>query len=290
MPQDLKITNLSPTIGAEVEGFDPSGEVDDEAWKLLSEAFDERALLVFRDLELDPAMQHRIVERLYASGAEGDAERNADAGFSYVSNTEPDGGSPYGRLLFHSDMMWSDIPHQVPSLYAVAAEQPPTPTIFVSSVNAWSTLPDELRERVEGLHARHESGPQGRGDNRYEDELIQPNWDQLRDTVTPVANVHPRTGDTMLYVCEQQTREIVELSSDEGDELLDALFAHLSQDDLMVAHQWRPGDLVIWDNMAAQHGRPYVEGDGPARTLRKIHAPAGLAQRIGHQPTYDPKD
>jgi taurine dioxygenase len=26
--------------------------------------------------------------------------------------------------------------------------------------------------------------------------------------------------------------------------------------------------------MAAQHGRPYVEGGGPARTLRKIHAPS----------------
>jgi alpha-ketoglutarate-dependent taurine dioxygenase len=90
----------------------------------------------------------------------------------------------------------------------------------------------------------------------------------------------------MLYVCEQQTREVVELAKRESNELLDALFAHLYRPELLVEHKWETGDLVIWDNQAVQHGRPYVLGDGPARTLRKIHAPADLAQRIGALPAY----
>ena len=98
-------------------------------------------------------MQHRIVERLFASGDVGASEEAANERFSYVSNTEPDGGSPYGRLLFHSDMMWSDLANQVPSLFAVEAEQPSTPTVFASTTLAWDTLPDDLRARVEGLHA-----------------------------------------------------------------------------------------------------------------------------------------
>jgi taurine dioxygenase len=270
----LEIRKLSPTVGAEVIGFNPKAEIDQDTWKLLGRTFDECAMLAFRDIELDAARQHEIVETLQAGGdpsaAEGiDAER-----FSYVSNKEEGGGAPYGRLLFHSDMMWSEIANQTPSLYAVEAQQPSTPTIFVNIVNAWKRLPEELKERLKGLSARHESGQQGRGGTNYEDELIQPQWGKLRDTVKPIAMPHPRTGETMLYVCEQQTREIVGLSKTESDALLDQLFEHMYQPEWIIAHQWRTGDLVVWDNMAAQHGRPYVEGGGPARTLRKIHAPS----------------
>jgi len=285
----VKVRNLNPALGAEVEGFDPSGDADEETWRLLGRAFDDRAVLVFRGIDLDAEAQHHIVEQLYVAGDPSAVKEAATQKFSFVSNTEPDGGSPYGRLLFHSDMMWSDLAQQVPSLYAVQAEQPATPTTFVSTTHAWDTLPEDLRARVEGLHARHESGPQGRGNSKHEDELIQPQWDRLRDTVTPIALEHPRTGQMMLYVCEQQTREIVELPTSESDTLLDELFAHLYKPEHMIEHQWRTGDLVVWDNQAAQHGRPYVKGDGPARTLRKIHAPSDLAQRIGATPAYEPK-
>jgi taurine dioxygenase len=288
--EQLKIRDLSPTLGAEIEGFDPGGNVDEATWHLLSRTFDDRGFVLFRDIDLDSRVQHQIVERLYASGEPGAAEAAAEENkFSYVSNTEPGGGSPYGRLLYHTDMMWSDCALQVASLYAVHAEQPATPTVYTSTTAAWDTLPDDLKARVANLHARHESGQQGRGDTEYEDELIQPDWDRLRDTVTPVANVHERTGQTMLYVCEQQTREIVELPKDESDALLDELFTHLYAPERLVSHQWRTGDLLVWDNQTAQHGRPNLEGEGPARTLRKIHAPSDLLQRIGAQPTYAPK-
>jgi taurine dioxygenase len=269
----LEIRKLSPTVGAEIIGFNPKAEIDQDTWNLLSRTFDECAMLAFRDIELDVARQHQIVETLQVGGDPSAVESVDTERFSYVSNKEENGGAPYGRLLYHSDMMWSEIANQTPSLYAVEAQQPSTPTVFVNTVNAWKRLPDDLKERVKGLSARHESGQQGRGGTKYEDELIQPQWGKLRDTVKPIAMPHPRTGQIMLYVCEQQTREIVGLSKTESDALLDQLFEHMYQPEWIIAHQWRTGDLVVWDNMSAQHGRPYVEGGGPARTLRKIHAP-----------------
>jgi taurine dioxygenase len=287
----IEIRKLSPTVGAEIIGFDPKAEIDQATWNQLSRAFDECAMLVFRDIDLGVARQHEIVEILHAGGdvsaAKGiDAER-----FSYVSNKEENGGAPYGRLLYHSDMMWSEIANQTPSLYAVEAQQPSTPTTFINTVQAWKRLPDDLKTRVKGLSARHESGQQGRGGTTYEDQLIQPQWGRLRDTVKPIALPHPRTGETMLYVCEQQTREIVGLSKQDSNALLDQLFEHMYQPEWTFAHHWRTGDLVVWDNMAAQHGRPYVEGGGPARTLRKIHAPNKELDRYLKQmadvPTYE---
>jgi len=289
--EKLEIRNFNPTIGGEVIGFDPDAPLDRTDWKALSKTFDERAMLVFRDIDLSVARQHEIVEILHASGDLSAIQGVDTERFSYVSNKEEDGGSPYGRLLYHSDMMWSDLPNQTPSLYAVEAQQPSTPTTFVNVVNAWKTLPAELKARVEGLSARHESGQQGRGNSKYEKELIQPQWGKTRETVKPIAMIHPRTGETMLYVCEQQTREIVGLPKSESDDLLDQLFEHIYQPERILAHQWRTGDFVIWDNMVAQHGRPYVEGGGPARTLRKIHAPYGeiadYVNNIGGKPSYE---
>jgi taurine dioxygenase len=285
--EQVKVHKLNPFIGAQIEGFDPRAELDVETWQLLSKAFDDHGMLVFRGMDLEPAMQHRIVEVLHAGG-DVDASTNSDKGrFSFVSNKEPDGGAPYGRLLFHTDMMWSEIPQQVASLYAVEALQPSVPTVYTSTTHAWKTLPKELKARVEGLHARHESGQQGRGNTDHEADLIQPKWDRLRDTITPVAQPHPRTGEMMLYVCEQQTREIVELPKKESDELLDALFAHLYRPECMLEHHWRTGDFVAWDNQVAQHGRPFLASKGAARTLRKIHAPADLIRQAVRGPSYD---
>jgi taurine dioxygenase len=288
--EKLEIRKLSPSIGAEVIGFDPHAPIEQHDWKLLCRAFDERVMLAFRDIDLSVARQHEIVEILHASGDLASIEGVNTEHFSYVSNKEEDGGAPYGRLLYHSDMMWSEIANQTPSLFAAEAQQPATPTVFTNVVHAWKTLPDELKQRVKSLSARHESGQQGRGNTDYEDQLIQPQWGQLRDTVKPVAMPHPRTGETMLYVCEQQTREMVGLPKQESDALLDRLFEHMYQPGSCIAHQWRTGDLVIWDNMAAQHGRPFVKGGGPARTLRKIHAPytaiRNYVSQMGGTPTY----
>jgi taurine dioxygenase len=289
--EKLEIREFLPSIGAEIIGFDPTLPLEAHDWKLLSQTFDDRALIVFRNIDLSVALQHEVVEILHAKGDLSATEGVETERFSYVSNREDDGGSPYGRLLYHADMMWSDLPNQTPSLYAVEAQQPSTPTTFVNVVHAWKTLPAELKERVKTLSARHESGQQGRGNSQYEGELIQPQWGKTREIVKPIAMVHPRTGETMLYVCEQQTREIVGLPKAESDALLDELFAHIYKPENVWAHKWATGDFVIWDNMVAQHGRPYVEGGGPARTLRKIHAPYSEIQayvkNIGGAPSYE---
>jgi alpha-ketoglutarate-dependent taurine dioxygenase len=286
----VRIRKLSPTVGAEVRGIDFTGEVGVDAWRQMCQAFDETGVLVFRDVDVDVATQHRVVETLHYGGDMSKLEGINLDGFGYVSNKEEAGGAPYGRLLYHVDMHWSEMPFQTPSLYGCEVEPGAAPTTFVNTVHSWSTLPDELKRRVEGLTARHESGQQGRGKTSYEEELIQPDWASPHETITPIAMKHPRTGQTMLYVCEQQTREIVGLPKAEGDALLDTLFAHIYRPEQIIEHHWRTRDLVVWDNMSIQHSRHYVEGGGPARTLRKIHAPfnelRAYMAKLNDIPTY----
>jgi taurine dioxygenase len=190
----------------------------------------------------------------------------------FVSNKEPGGGAPYGRLLFHCDMMWSERPHQALSLYGVDVEQPNVPTMFVSMGHGWDTLPDGLRTRVEHLHAVH--GHDATYPNRGgDDDVIDSVFEQPKKTTTLVARPHPRTGRTMLYVSQQVTLEIEEISPEENEEVLEALFAHLYDPARVVEHDWHNGDLAIWDNQAIQHARPNVRTEAPVRTLRKVFAP-----------------
>ena len=281
----LQVRDLTPEFGAEIEGLDPHAPLDDEQCRVLRRAFDDRGLLVFRGLDLDVNEQAALAGTLIGEtgSAGGDApedpEEAAPTRAMFVSNKAPGGNAPYGRLLFHSDMMWSDTPFQVLTLYGVDVEQPAVPTAFVSMGRAWDTLPEDLRARVDGLHALHITGQQARGGDDDE-ELLQPIREHAQSTTTSVGHRHPRTGRTQLYVSQMMTREIVELPAEESEALLEELFAHLYDPAHVWEHEWRNGDLVAWDNLAIQHARSDVRIDGPARTLRKVIAPKSVLSRL----------
>jgi taurine dioxygenase len=269
----LETRDLTSAWGSEVVGLDPSVELSEEDVDLLRRTFDERSLLLFRDLDIDDAYQQYLAKLVIGhDGPTGDGKDVDAADAFFVSNREEAGGAPFGRLLFHSDMMWADSPFHVLTLYGLEVEPPVVPTVFTSSAHAWTTLPDDLRARVDGKHAVHMTGQRNRG-LEPGGELLQPIREKVQSTTKPVPYQHPRTGRELLYVCQMMTDTIVELPADDSEELLEDLFAHLYSDAAIWKHEWRQGDLVMWDNMALQHARPDVETDGPARTLRKVIAP-----------------
>jgi alpha-ketoglutarate-dependent taurine dioxygenase len=275
----LELRDLSPAFGSEVVGFVPA-DLDDAGVQVLRDAFDERGLLVFRDIEIDRATQTALIDRLIGYDRPAN-DPMAARGDMLVSNREPEAYAPYGRLMFHSDMMWHPEPFQVLSLYGVEVEEPAVGTQFASTANAWDTLPADLKARVKDLHAEHVTGQVY---SRGGEELLVPERETPVKTVMPLAYVHPRTGRTLQYVSQQMTARIVEIEDlEESEALLQELFAHLYGEANSLEHSWRSGDLVAWDNLAVQHARGPVLKDGPARTLRKVISPipaiAGSAER-----------
>ena len=55
----------------------------------------------------------------------------------------------------------------------------------------------------------------------------------------------------------------------ESDELIDAIFAELYEPSNVYVHHWTVGDLVIWDNLLLQHGRP-ANPNSVRRSLRRV--------------------
>jgi taurine dioxygenase len=270
---EFKVRNLSPVFGAEVQGLEPKIPLDPETCSALRKLFDERKMLLFRDLDIDLAFQTYLSGLLIGdSGAAG--EPDAPMREYFVSNKEAGGGAPFGRLLFHSDMMWREDASRLLSLYGVEVEEPSTPTMFVSAVHAWKTLPDDLRARVAGRFALqgHDATYQKRAGG--DTDVLVSTFKVDEQIKLPIGHRHPRTGETLLYVCQQMTLGIADMPTEESEALLEALFQHLYRPEFVVEHHWRKGDLVLWDNLALQHARPNVESKGPTRTLRKTFAPA----------------
>ncbi len=262
--QEWEVHEITPEFGSRIEGFDADLLADTAIRSTLKDLFDRRGVLVFQELEISHAQQTDLCRLFSSKEAPEEPETRGDSW--YVSNDRPNAAAPFGRLQFHSDMMWSEQPCEVLSLYGTDIEQPVVPTTFASAVNAWRTLPDDLRVRVDGMRAVHTAGEVRRGD--VEDVLVS-SVEEPPSTVKPVVLPHPRTGEPILYACEQMTQEIEGLPGDESEQLLGELFAHLYHPTGLLHHQWRNGDLVIWDNLALQHARPNVKSDGPRRTLRK---------------------
>jgi taurine dioxygenase len=228
--------------------------------------------VIFPGVDLDFTGQQSLVELLVGaepSLVDGVTSTGEVVNEFHVTNEEDGPYVGIGKLLFHTDAMWSHDPFSLISLYGVHVHPDATPTSYASTARAWATLPADLRKRVEGLHVEHGEGQLNREGGDYASHP----GERDRTHTTPIAMPHPRTGRTLLYVSEQQTREVVELSPAERDELLAELRAHLYAPDNRLEHHWREGDLVAWDNLTVQHARADVLLHGPARTLRKAVVP-----------------
>jgi alpha-ketoglutarate-dependent taurine dioxygenase len=282
----LKVRDLGDApFGADIEGLDPSKELTADEKVLLQRTFDERGLLRFRNLDINTDQQRYLAALMI--GREGPAPDGAPYDTSdefFVSNKEDNGGAPFGRLLYHCDMMWSDNPFSVLTLYGLEVVKPSVPTVFASSVNAWTTLPDALRARVDGKHATHVTGQQRRGGDDDGGDLLQPIRENERWVTRPLPFNHPRTGVPLLYTSQMMTRNIEEYDAEESEALLEELFDHIYAPANSWQQDWEEKDLVMWDNFAIQHARGQVESDGPPRTLRKVISPRPIG--VTERPTF----
>jgi alpha-ketoglutarate-dependent taurine dioxygenase len=286
----LTITEITPAFGADVTGVEPEVPLhpDDEA--ALREAFDTRGLLLFRGMEgMTSSYQRYLASTVIGkSGVAGEGATGTDEedGAYFVSNRREGANAPFGRLLFHTDMMWADQPFQVLTLFAVEVEPPSVPTNFTSAAARWDALPDDLRSRIEDLHAVHVTGQQMRADPGDADDLLKPVRSQVRSTTKPIRYEHPRTGRSLLYVSQMMSDRVVELGDADSEQLLSELFAHLYDPDAVWSHDWANGDLVMWDNLAIQHARGNVDVEGPVRTLRKVIAPRPVLDATTESPKF----
>ena len=74
----------------------------------------------------------------------------------------------------------------------------------------------------------------------------------------------------MLYLNQLQTSHFEGLEPDESEALLQEALAYIYRPELSYVHSWESNDLIVWSNIALQHGRPPHPDEERPRTLRRV--------------------
>ncbi|MFY0610434.1 MAG: TauD/TfdA family dioxygenase [Hyphomicrobiaceae bacterium] len=164
-------------------------------------------------------------------------------------------GLQLGNRLWHTDSSFKYVPALASLLYA--REIPPVggQTAFADLRAAYDALPEEQKERLDGLIAEHSLV--------YSRERIgYTDWkegERMAVGAVPQTLVRtiPQTGRKNLFVASH-AQYIVGMDDGEATVLLDDMLQHATQSQFTYVHRWRVHDLVMWDNRCALHrGLPY---------------------------------
>jgi alpha-ketoglutarate-dependent taurine dioxygenase len=260
----VELRPLSDALGVEVLGVNLREEQPEDVRAAVVQAWVDHHLVLVRGEPVDHDAHARFASwfgTIDASAARADATPTR-----YISNTRPEGLAREGSLLKHQDYCFSETLLRGLTLAAEVAPEQGGETIFVNSHLAYERLPESTRARIADLHARHVYDVRNDYGNRRFRLADVPD---ARSAVHPIVLPHPETGRPVLFVNELMTDVVVELDEDGSEALLQELFAAFDDPAVTYRHRWQVGDVIVWDNLALQHGRADIP-PGQSRSLRRF--------------------
>jgi len=267
----IEIIPTGAALGAEIRGVDLAQPLDDATFAAIERAYDEHGVIFFRGQHVTPPQQVAFTRRFGEIEFNIFGERWSVPGspeIVVVSNVTED-GRPIGIRRagenWHSDMCYTARPPRGTMLYAREIPDlfglPLGDTEFASAAAAWSALPQALKERIEGRRAVFDF----RGRKRAFPPT-QAESDRYPPVTHPIVRRHPHTGRECLYVMRDDCIGIEGMEPEAAETLIAALADHVVKPAFIYRHQWRSGDLLMWDNCAAQH-RAIQDYDLPLRRV-----------------------
>src|SRR5436305_220545 len=277
----IEIIATGAALGAELRGIDLAKTIDDGTFAEIERAYNEHGVIFFRNQRITPAQQVAFTRRFGEIEFNIFGERWSVPGspeIVVVSNVTED-GKPIGVRRagenWHSDMCYSARPPRGTMLYALEIPDlfglPLGDTEFASAAAAFDALPESLRHSIEGRRAVFDFVGRKRGFPPTQAEI-----DRYPPVTHPIVRTHPYTGRKCLYVMRDDCTGIEGIEQHEADTLIAALADHLVKPAFIYRHQWRPGDLLMWDNFTVQH-RAIQDYELPQRRLMHRTTMGGAA-------------
>lgn len=162
---------------------------------------------------------------------------------------------------FHCDATWRECPPFGSVLRCVEGPAVGGDTIWVDMVAAYNALPEDVKERIAGLRARHSL--EASFGARLPIEQRHALHATFPDAEHPVVRTHPETGEKVLFVNAFATH-LTNFHNDANirfgfdyapgaGELLQYLQRQAAVPEFQVRWRWTPDSFAIWDNRCTQH-------------------------------------
>jgi len=274
---------VGPGFAVELRGVTTRDVASDPAtYSRVRAAFEEHSVLIFRDQVVDDESQLAFSRRFGPPEVTKVGSLGTGTHFVILSTIGEDGKvvPPDHRLalrnranqLWHTDSSFKKIPALTSVLSARIIPARGGETEFVSTRLAFERLKPELRRTLENSFAWHDYA-HSRG--QIAADLASP---EERAALPPqcwrMVWTNPVNGRRALYLASH-AYAIEGMDSAAGRRLLDELMAAATTPQTSYVHNWRSGDVVMWDNRATMHrGRPWPAHEARLMVRTTISATA----------------
>ena len=258
---NAETVSLRPVVDGfvgEIDGIDCASGLDADAKTFLKTAHDTYPVLVLRGQALDTKAFMRFGSLFGPFEIDHHVPQYQDKEHPevvYLNNRRDDGAQDPDALKrgnsWHADSSYKERPCAHTVLYAMQIPSRGAGTHFADMRRAYETLPQHLKDAIEGREAKHKFSA-GLGAGKFipmteEQEAMHP------PVIHPMVRTHRPTGRKSLNVNPLHVYGIVGMDQDEATPLLEALFEHALNPDFQYLHDYRIGDLVIWDQRSTWH-------------------------------------
>jgi alpha-ketoglutarate-dependent 2,4-dichlorophenoxyacetate dioxygenase len=277
----VTIHPLHPVFVGEVSGVDCSRPLTTDAVAAIEAGMDRYAVLVFRDQDLADAEQIEFtrhfgeLESFKTPGYVQKADKQRlGPGIADFSNLDADGkvmtsedrlwAFKLGDRLWHSDASFRETPTKYSLLSGRALPSWGGNTEFADMRAAYDALDHRTKEEIEPLVCLH-SLIYSRAAIGFTD-LTEEEIQAFRPVRQRLARTHPVTRRKSLFLAAH-AGAIEGWTVPEARMFLRDL-TDATQREFVYSHEWRIGDLVMWDNRQTMHRGRRFDGS-EVRDMRR---------------------
>ena len=267
--------NLSKNgIGVEVSDFSLA-DLTEKNISFLRSKWVEYGLIVFPNL---PLSHDEFKDFALSFGNFGDDPFISSLpdypNIAEIKRSANEKATPFGGT-WHSDWSFMKKPPSATLLHSKVIPPIGGNTFFANTEKAFSSLPEEMKNKLRSLKVIHSAKIPYADDGFYALEKeersmkILPSKEAKATFTHPMVKIHPETNKECLFINPVYTINIEGFSEDESQQLLWELYEHMIQDQFVYEHVWNEDMLIMWDNRTVMH-QATGGYDGYDRLLHRI--------------------
>lgn len=247
----IEVQKLTGVLGAEIGGIDLSQPIAKADADAVLEALYDNYVVFFRNQK--PLSEEEHIRAGQAFGVLDISEIQPNPTKHrevLVMDTMSSKGA--GAEYWHRDRTYLEEPPMGSLLQCMMRPEIGGDTCWASSVAAYEALSKPIRDLIDGLSALHSIRPLA-ARSKVVNEAVGDRIANWPTAIHPLVEVHPVTGRKALNANANWTTEIVGLSREEGQMLLNFLLEHVKRPEFQVRFRWNVGDVAFWDNRTTLH-------------------------------------
>ena len=279
----MDIVPLGPGFAAELRGVTLAQiAMDDATYAEARAAFEQHSVLVFRGEEMTNEGQLAFSRRFGPPEVTKVGSLGTGTHFITLTTIGPDGKvvPPDHRIalrnkanqLWHTNSSFKRVPALTSVLSARIIPARGGETEFVSTRLAFERLDPAMQKKAANLFVWHDYA-HSRG--QIAPGLASP---EERAALPPqcwrMVWKNPANGRSALYLASH-AYAVEDMEAAAGKKLIDELIAAATAPGTNYVHEWKSGDVVMWDNRATMHrGRPWPAHEARLMVRTTISATA----------------